>query len=138
MPAAAGVVREIILHVRHEVRVPGPGDGCELLVILALHVGIPENYGDWGAGGVALVDPAQDLGLVRLAPRRSAHRPGRAPCDIFLEIRFSKRNVLRHAVQHHAYGRPVALAEDGNLEVLSECIHINTKIGKFTIFAIIW
>ena len=54
MAAAAGIVRKIIFHVRHEIRMPGPGDGRELLVVLALHVGIPENYGKGRAGGVAV------------------------------------------------------------------------------------
>ena len=123
MSAAAGVVREIIFDIGHEVRVPRAGDGGELFVILALHVRIPEHNGDGSAGGIAVQHAAEYLGLVGFAAGSSAHRTGRPAGDVRCEILLFQRNVLRHSVQDHAYGRAVGFAENGNFEILSECVH---------------
>src|SRR6185436_3434353 len=82
---APAVVAEAIFAIVGVVGVPGPIFVFDVGVVFALGVRVADQDGDAGAGGPALEDTGQDLGLVRLltlrhdlalagAPARQIHR----------------------------------------------------------------
>src|SRR5690606_22741489 len=121
--ATAARVADAVLLPVGVVGVPGP----ELLrdggVILAAGIGVADQQGDRRAGGAALVDAAEDVHLVGLAPLRGvAAAAGGAPGQVVGEVVRRQLDARRAAIHHAADGRPVALAEGGDAQQAAEAV----------------
>ena len=124
VPSAAGIVGEIVLHVGHHVGMAGTRHVVELQIILTLEVAVPEYDGERRTGCVAVVRTADDLGPVRLLAGRSALAAGCPAGDVGCEILLVDGKILRNSIDSNANRRAMRFAEYGNLEKLSETVHV--------------
>ena len=121
-PAAARVADAIFLPVG-VVGVAGTEGLLDLAIVLAALVGVADQQRDRRTGGLAPVDPGEDLHLVRLVPLRGvAAAPGGAALEIVAKLLRRDRQPRRTAVDHTADRRPVAFAEGRDGQELAEGI----------------
>ncbi|KAG1475502.1 hypothetical protein G6F54_014234 [Rhizopus delemar] len=85
-------------------------------VVLAALVGVADQQRDRSACGQALVHAGQDLDLIGLAARRGVPAlAGGAALQVVGEFGRVQRQPRRAAIDHAADGRPVRLAERGDV-----------------------
>src|SRR5882672_4440966 len=100
---------------------PGAEEVFEVCVVLRPRVNAPNDQGDRGPGRDALEDAREHLDLVGLLPLRrhgALSRP--PPVEIALDRLRIERNPRRTAVEDHADGGTMALAERGDREDFAE------------------
>ena len=125
--SAAGIVGEIVLHVGHHVGMAGTRHIVELQVILALEIAVPEDYGERRTGCVTVVRAADNLGPVRLFAGRSSLAAGSPAGYVGCEILLVDGKILRNSVDGDANRRAMRFSEYGNLEKLSETVHVRNN-----------
>ena len=126
VPSAAGIVREVVLHVGHHVGMAGTRHIVELQVILTLEIAVPEYDGERRTGGVTVVRAADNLGPVRLLAGCGALAAGSPAGYVGGEILLVDGEILRNSVDGDANRRAMRFAEYGNLEKLSETVHVRS------------
>ena len=113
--AAAGVVlKPAVFYLRGIIRVAGAGAVAQIGVIAGAGIGIADDGGNGRAAGVAVQQAAQEFRPI-LLPARGGKiiLPGRAAVEERLQALQIHGKPRRDAVQGHADGCAVGLAEDG-------------------------
>src|SRR5690606_7747754 len=119
-PTAPRIAEAVLVPVG-VVGVAGAELALDGAIVLAAVVGVAHQQRQRRAGGDALVHAAQDLALVRLAPRRGmAGLAGGASRQVVGEVVRRDGDAGRAAVDHAAYRRTVRLAEGGDAEQMAE------------------
>ena len=120
-PAAAPVVAHPILRIVGEVGVTRPVGVLDLAIVLRALILVADHQGHGRAGGDALEHAGEDLDAVRLAALGGEPGLARlAPVEPMLDLGRLERDAGRHAVDHDADRRPVALAPGREPEQLAE------------------
>ena len=105
MAAAGDVVVVAIANEGRVVRVAGPGDAAQALVVLAARVGVLDDGREGGAAGVAADQAAQDARVVGLLARRGGvAAAGRSAVKECLQLVEVNLEACRQALDGAANG----------------------------------
>ena len=98
------------------------GAGQTVGIVLTAGVFIGDDDGDGRTGGAALEHAAENAVVIRLPPGGIHGGGGSAAGKLAADIRLVHRQARGKAVQHHAHGGAMALAENGQGNGLAECV----------------
>ena len=114
MSAAPVVLESAVFHIGGVVRVSGSGDGLEVGIVAGAGVSVVDHSGYGSTAGEAVINAPQEFRLVLFlagcGPVVLSGGPAVKKGLQFFKIHGKPR---RNAVQHHADGGSVGLAEYG-------------------------
>ena len=100
---------------------PRTGEGLEVAVIAGTLVFIGNDHGQRRAGRPAVQQAGEDMGRVAFQPGGGGAIPaGRAPRHLQGDLLHVQRLAGGQTIQHAADGLPVALAENGKPDAVTD------------------
>ena len=116
-PAAAARVADAVLVPVGVVSMAGAEALGDVAVVLAALVGVADQQGNGGAGGLALVHAREDFHRIGLVALRDVAAGARAaPVQVGLDVSLGEGHAGRAAVNHAANGRAVGFTKVGDCE----------------------
>ena len=131
MASSAGIIELVKSQSCSKIRMSRPRGYFKALIVFALDICIFEGNRQRSAGSAALIDSAQNNGLIRLNPWRSPLCPALSPGNIFSKIFSGKIDSGFDPIDDYSYFGPVGLPEDTDSEYSTERIHSITVILSF-------
>lgn len=119
------MVAETVFHCVGVVGMAWPEEMAQVLVVVAVLVGVLYDEADGASGGLAFEYAAEQLYFVWfLASGGQRVLSGSAPVELCLNEFHVNLNAGWHSVNDSANGRTVTLAKSGYAEKVSKCVHV--------------